>query len=187
MPAHHRRGGVAEEVLHVDLPGVVLDGPGGEGVPERWGLAAATPRGPGCRDCGSRRDPAACRADARDSSAPTGGSAEAPRLLRDRTAVSEGDSLGMSRRTKKASPPCRSWACRGSSERGPGFAAGVAATRASSGRRTAEPRHCTGSSTCPTRPAIARRPGRRGANLMSRCAFHYLVAGRRCSSPRLET
>ena len=34
VPAHHRRGGVAQQILHVELPGVVLDRPGGEGVAE---------------------------------------------------------------------------------------------------------------------------------------------------------
>ena len=49
VAAHHGRGGVAEEVLHVQLPGLVLDRPGGEGVAEAVGVgvhagALAQPR-----------------------------------------------------------------------------------------------------------------------------------------------
>ena len=51
--------------------------------------------GPECAPCAlDCPAPATVRGGRGDSSAPTGGSAEAPRLRRDRTAVSEGDSLG---------------------------------------------------------------------------------------------
>ena len=42
---HHRRGRVAEQVLHVELTGMVLDRPGREGVPEAMGVGVhAGPR-----------------------------------------------------------------------------------------------------------------------------------------------
>ena len=43
---HHLRRTVPEQVLHIELAGVVRDGPGGERVPEAVGVDARDARGP---------------------------------------------------------------------------------------------------------------------------------------------
>ena len=46
VTAHHLRGAVAEQVLDIDLPRVVGDGPGGERVPKAVGMDARHAGGP---------------------------------------------------------------------------------------------------------------------------------------------
>ena len=44
VAAHHIGGAVAEEVLNIQLSGIVGDRPGGEGMPEAMGMDLGDPR-----------------------------------------------------------------------------------------------------------------------------------------------